>query len=216
MRTLCLSALVLCMAAGPLPVSAQGIPDNIPDTPGESPADRMKDRMIERHRGFLSRLFTDATLDASPLSGHGLGYQASLTTGLDLTGGDAVFLSIATRTMPVQPDAEGLVAELGDPMVFVGAGYELNGTPFLGETPTGRRTGLRFGASVLVAEQSALALDVTPTYHALRGATWSVPVGVRVGAALFTGSGASVVRPSFGLSLGVRWHWAERERLEHR
>ncbi|MDX1675238.1 MAG: hypothetical protein R3314_10630 [Longimicrobiales bacterium] len=215
MRTLCLGALVLLMAASPLTASAQGVPDNIPDTPGESPGDRLKDRMIERHRGFLSRFFTDATVDVSPLSGYALGYQASLNAGLALNGGDAVFLSIATRTMPVQPDAEGLVAELGGPMGYVGAGYEVNGTRFLGETPTGLRTGFRFGAGVLVGELSALALDVTPTYHVLRRATWSVPIGVRVGAALFTGGGVSVVRSSLGLSLGVRWHWAERERLEH-
>ena len=215
MRTLCLGALVLLVAAGATTASAQQIPDNIPDKPGESPADRVKDRLIERHRGLLSRLFTDAMVDVSPLSGYALGYQASLNAGLDLSGGDAVFLSVATRTMPVQPDAEGLAAELGGPMAYVGAGYEVNGSRFLGQTPTGRRTDVRFSAGVLSGEVSALAVDVTPIYHLLRGASWSVPVGIRVGGALFTGGGARVLQSTIGLSVGMRWHWAERERMEH-
>lgn len=217
MQKLSLAPILLALAVGaPRPGTAQEIPDNIPDTPGESPADRAQERLEERFRGFLSRVYTAGSFDLSPIGG--FGYQGRFSVGLDVGTGDAVFLSASGRDLPAraelspEPIGPGRRTE-----TYFGAGLALRGTRLLGEESSlGRRTALNVGVGVLTGETSVLAFEVTPTYDLLARSSWAVPVGATLNVATFGSDMASVTRAFLGLSLGVRWYWGERERLESR
>lgn len=211
--TLCLALTTLLVALMAAPAAAQDIPDNIPDVPGESPADRAQERFVERHRGFLSRIFTTGSFDAGPLPRDGLGYQTNVSVGLDFRSGDAMFVAINSRILPDRDpqyfDNESLV-------VYAGVGYTLSGTRFLGSSEAGQRSALSTELGVWSGEASLVALDLSPTYAILRGASWSVPAGVRFSLARINGPDGTVVHPFVGLTIGAKLHLFARERLELR
>lgn len=202
--------LVALIAA---PAAAQAIPDNIPDVPGESLADRTKESFVERHRGFLSRIFTTGSFGAGPLprDGMGLGYQTNLSLGLDLPSGDAVFLAFNNR---IVPSRDRLDLDSDPWVVYTGLGYTMSGTRFLGSSEAAQRSALSTELGVWSGEASLVALDVSPTYEILRGASWSIPAGVRVSIARISGPEGSVVHPFVGITLGAKVHFFARERLE--
>lgn len=205
--------LVLSLGAVPAATLAQGIPDHIPDTPGESPADREKDRLEERYRGLLSRFYTAGSVDLAPLTRDGLGYQANINVGMNVGGGDAVFLAFAARDVPLQL-TEDPVRPGRQPEGYVAVGYMLRGTRLLGPSRLAQRSALNVSVGVLSGAVSALAFEVAPTYDILVRDSWSVPAGVKLSVATVRGEEASVTRSFVGLSLGVRWQWARRDRLE--
>lgn len=209
--TLCLALITCLLALMAAPAAAQAVPDNIPDVPGESPADRAQERFVERHRGFLSRIFTAGSFDAGPLPRDGLGYQTNVRVGLDFRSGDAMFLAINSRMLPDRDpqyfDNQALV-------VYAGVGYTLSGTRFLGSSEAGQRTALSTELGVWSGEASLVALDVSPTYEILRGASWSVPAGVRFSLARISGPDATVVHPFVGLTIGAKLYLFARERVE--
>lgn len=194
------------------PAATQEIPDHIPDTPGESPADRAQERLEERYRPVTSRFFLGAAMDLAPFVANGLAYQANLYLGMAFPGGDALILAVSGRQLPIQYGTD--VPEPGQESErYVGVGYEMTGERLLGSTPFARRTGLGLGVGVLNGETSALAMEIAPAYNLFEGASWSVPVGVRLSLALVGTGTETLTRTFLGFNLGVRWHLAQREQL---
>ena len=209
-----LPILLLAVGVVSAPAGAQEIPDNIPDLPGESPADRARERLEERYRPITSRFFLGAAVDVAPFSTGGVAYQSNLNIGMGFPGGDALMLAFSGRELPVQYGTD--VPDPGQSSEwYVGVGYEMSGERLLGSSPLGRRAALGLGVGVLNGEASALAMEISPTYHVLAGSSWSVPVGVRLSMALVgTGGTETLTRMFLGFNLGVRWYWAQREKLE--
>lgn len=217
MKKLPLATLLMPVAlAGAVPALAQGIPDNIPDEPGESLVDRERERMEERYRGFLSRFFTMGTLELDPVTQSRLGYQGTVSLGLDVWNDDAVYLAVSARNLPVRAEVTSDPIEPGRRVEqYYGAGYALSGTRILGhESPLGRRSNLNLGVGVLTGEVSVLAFEVAPTYDLMVRDGWAVPMGIKLNVATFGSDAGSVTRTFAGLSVGVRWRWLRRERLE--
>lgn len=208
--------LSLALSAGAVPALAQGIPDNIPDEPGESLVDRERERMEERYRGFLSRFFTMGTLELDPVTRRGIGYQGTVSLGMDVWKSDAVYLTVSARDLPVRAEVTSDPIEPGRRVEqYFGAGYALSGARILGEeSPLGRRSNLHLGVGVLTGEVSVLAFEVGPTYDLIARDGWAVPMGVKLNVATFGNDAGSVTRAFAGLSVGVRWRWLRRERLE--
>lgn len=203
------TTLLLALIAGP--VTAQAIPPDIPDLPGESPADRGWERFLESHREFLGRLFTTGSFDAGPVPRDGLAYQTNVSVGLDFRSGDAVFLALNTRLLP---DADRL-APGHRAWVWYGAlGYTLSGTRFLGDSAAGRRSALSTELGMWSGAASLVALDVSPSYEILRGASWSVPAGVRLSLARISGPDGAALHPFVGLTLSAKLRLFPRDRLE--
>ena len=218
MRTLSLLPHVLLIAAtaaamsAPPSAAAQSIPDNIPDISGESPTDRAQAQLLERHRGFLSRIFTTGSFDAGPLPREGVAYQTNLSLGLDFRGGDAVFFALNSRVLPPR---EPLDFRDRRWLWYGGFGYTLSGTRFLGDTEAGQRSALTTELGVWPGETSLVALDVSPTYEILRGVDWSVPAGLRLSVARVHGlATGSVIQPFVGFTIGAKLHFFSRHRLE--
>lgn len=206
--------LLVALGATSSPGLGQAIPDNIPDEPGESLVDREKKRLEERFRGTLSRFFSGGGFDVAPLAAEGLGYQANVNVGMYLPGGDALLLAVAARDVPAR-----LGSEIPDPgrrwtEWYYSVGYELSATRLLGPTPFAQRSAIGLGVGVLSGEVSVLALDLGPTYDVIQRDSWSVPVGVRLNVAMVGSRDIAVTRAFLGVSLGVRWHWARRDKLE--
>lgn len=216
MKTLTLAPILLALSMGSAaPALAQAIPDNIPDKPGESPADRERERMEERFRGFFSRFYTSVNMDLAPITAGGFAYGGTITLGMNVENGDNLFLTVSARDFPSRYEVTSDPIEPGRaPEQYVGVGYGLSGTRFFGETETGWRTALNMGVGVLSGEVSVLAFEVGPTYDLISGDAWAVPAGIKLNVATFGNDVASVTRAFLGVSLGVRWHWGQRERLD--
>ena len=208
--TLLLATLIAAPAAG------QEIPDEIPDVPGESPADRMKERFLERHADLLSRLFSTGTFDVAPVGDPGvagLEYQANMRLGLDFRSGDALFVTLSNRRVPVTisttpADFEESLSWYG------GVGYAVSGTRVLGDSRAGRRSALNVELGLWSGPTSATILDLAPTYEIFARDSWSVPVGVRFSMGRIDGPNGAVTRSFVGLSLGAKWHFFARSRVE--
>lgn len=206
--------LLFALGATSTPGTAQAIPDNIPDEPGESLVDREKKRLEERFRGTLSRFFSGGGLDVAPFAAEGLGYQANVNVGMDLPGGDAILLALAARGVPGRLGSEIPRPGLGETAWYYGVGYELSATRLLGPTPLAQRSAIGFGVGVLRGDVSVLALEVGPTYDVLVRNSWSMPVGIRLSVATVGDQDVATTRAFLGINLGVRWHWARRDKLE--
>ena len=210
--TSALLALII-VALGAAPGAAQAVPDDIPDLPGESPADRAQERMKERYRGVLSRLYTVGYMDLAPISSNGFAYGADFEFGYEFRSGDALFLSTATRSLPFERDGRGLPSGRAT-LLMLGGGYDINGTRFFGDSPAAQRAGLALGMSAVWADVRSLAVDVNPTYAVFQGRSWSMPVGAKVSYTFFHGEDAYLSKPFLGVTLGVKRHFGQRERME--
>lgn len=210
--------LLLAVAVPAIPVMAQGIPDNIPDEPGESLADREKDRMIERYRGLLGRFFADGGFAVAPATGPAYQFNAGL--GVMIQSGDALLFHLGARAAPPVTsagDAPAVDSGLNEGAWMFGVGYELRGTRFLGETPTGWRSALGLGAGVMAGSDLTSAFfEVAPRYAVLTGSTWSVPVGLRLSVVTTDSRDleSRLTRAFLGFEVGVRWHLLRRDRLD--
>ena len=208
-------ALVLLLLSGfAAPTLAQGIPDYIPDTPGESLIDRELERMAERYRSTLSGFYSLGTMDMAPVTGEGLGYQATFNVGYRLESGDALFLSFASRDTPFRYSDEPFTPESMQPVLFAGAGYELSGMRFFGESFLGYRSHLGMSLGLIAGDVEAVALDISPTFDVMQKHNFVVPVGIRLSVAATRVDARPIARAFLGLNVGVRYHWLSRDRLD--
>lgn len=210
MKMLLLLPLLLC----PTAAAAQAVPDEIPDVPGEGPADRWQERLEERYRGTLSRFFTSGSFDMAPVTGAGAAHQTNVNLGLNFRNGDAVFAFASTRRLPT--DIDGGIQGVGrrQAVWYYGFGYIMSGTRVLGDSPLARRSALNLGVGVVDGEVASVAVDVSPTYDLLGGNFWSVPAGLKLSLAAVRDDHASMTSAFVGFTIGVKWQFGHRDRLE--
>lgn len=199
-------------AFGPSTAAAQGIPVDIPDTPGESPADRERQKREERHHSKFSRLFgTTSVIASSALNQSALVFDTILEGGVQLKGGDALYLFVGARSAPaLVVDGSPLIGG-GDASQLVALGYELglarfSAHPIVARSAIGLTMGGWFG------DTSMLSLDVSPRYIVRGNQYWSFPVGIKISTAFAGDVGLPLTL--VGLSMGVRRHFGQRESLE--
>lgn len=199
-----LLALVLA-----LPATAQVVPDEVPDH-NEPFAERVRKDLVERHRSFLSGLYSEGTVAAGPVVGSPLAHgSATLEGGYRFDSGNAVALVTTVQT-PL-----GLNPVTGDPLDdvtgYVGGqlGLALRrvapGAAWARRAELGVGVGAAFfggSAAPVVHLAPRVVLPLTPTL--------SAPVGLRVSQEI----GGDVGRgPFVGLSVGLRRIWADQARM---
>ena len=218
MQRLALLVVLSLLSFTGSPLAGQAIPDWIPDQPGESPADRAQERLEERFRGTISRFFTTGGFDLAPFPGEGSTYQANVSLGMSFSSGDAVFLFASSRELV--GDGSGAESTLHGSATawYGGVGYQISALRFVEPSELARRSSLNVGAGLIkVGELEGGVLEVAPTYHLVEGRSWSLPVGLKLSlAALGSETGTATTDAFVGLSLGIRHHFGERQKLRSR
>jgi len=202
----------LMPAFSPTAAAAQGIPVNIPDTPSESPVDRERQKREERHHSKFSRIFlTTSVIASSALNHSALVFDTILEGGVQLNGGDALYLFVGARNAPaLGVDGSPQIAG-GDASQLVALGYEL-GLARFSSHPVVARSAVGFTMGGWFGDSRMISLDVSPRYIVRTNPYWSFPVGIKISTAFARGAGVPLTL--VGLSMGVRRHFGQRESLE--
>ena len=218
MQRLALLVVLSLISLTGSPLAGQAIPEWIPDEPGESPADRAQERLKERFRGTISRFFTTGGFDLSPFAADGSTYQANVSLGMTFSSGDAVFLFASSRELV--GDRSGVESNLHRSATawYGGLGYEISALRFFQPSGLARRSSLNVGAGLIkVGELEGGVLEVAPTYRLIEGRSWSLPMGLKLSLAALGSETGTVTTDAFvGLSLGIRHHFGERQKLRSR
>lgn len=200
--------VLLLVASVALPTSAQFVPDEFPDAT-ESMAERNRRDLVERHRGFLSGLYSESAFAVGPQAGApDLLAGATAENGYRFASGDALALVTAYRA-PLALDPVSRLPEAGS--VLLGANGTLALRRFAPSSGLARRAELGIGVSALFDEAATIpTLDITPRVTIPLTPVMSLPVGVRISHEL----GDATPRGTFvGLSIGVRRIWADEARM---
>ena len=218
-------ALVLAIALA-LPAAAQVVPDEFPDA-DEPLIDRTRRDLVERHRPFLSGLYTSSSFAAGPQVGEPVLYGAAVVDGgYRFDSGDAIALQAVVqspldRAFFQDPASDRLAGAFGLEGVVglrrfaapgsileraeVGLAVGLTAYDVASDGPDGADLyGDTPGTLVtpFVSVSPRVALPLTPTL--------SVPVGFRIGQEI----GAAGRRAPFvGLSVGLRRIFADEARM---
>lgn len=202
--------LVLFILMLPGVAAAQAIPPNIPDTPGESPMDREKERLRERHLGTPSRLFAlgevGYTFAAARFPAMA---QMSLGGGYQIEGHTVLYASVASWATETASDGVGFTSTQS--VVAVALGLDVGMDRLTTSLFLAQHGALGLTVGVLDADQDYFFAEVTPKFILRLNHLWSAPLGVKFGTALVS---SETVLPYMGLSVGIRRHVGQREKLE--
>ena len=199
-------------AFGPATAAAQGIPVDIPDTPGESPVDREREKREERHHSKLSRLFgTTSIVASSAVNQHARVFDTILEGGVQLKGGDAVYLLVGARSAPALGLDGSPLTEGSDASHLLALGYEL-GLARFSSHPVVASSAVGFTMGGWFGDTRMLSFDVSPRYIVRGNQYWSFPVGIKISTTFAGDVGQPLTL--VGLSMGVRRHFGQRESLE--
>ena len=202
--------LVFSTALFALASSAQSIPTSFP-TPGESLEDRNTRDLEEQALPFLSRLYAESSVAASPAYGDLRPTIATvLEGGYTFRNGDAISAFGRLET--------GLVPEPGGPVTDATLGSGIGVQYVLGLGRLAPRVGLAqhaelgLGASTYTGALDGTSVEVSPRYVIETGKPWSYVLGARVRRTV--AGGEALGRAWFvGPSVGVRLRYVSPSRM---